>query len=133
MKSFRSTFQTSPLCNFNRKKFLRYHDMQKQKKRQKNTPFFQRKVCQRTSHQTHYFILSEAFEIPKDFSRKVLCVGVWGRQPPTDNAHKKTRRRRVFYFFVNSWNCRSKPCFKVLLKKHLKNPQNFPTDYTTSF
>ena len=23
----------------------------------------------------------EAFEIPKDFSRKVLCVGVWGKSP----------------------------------------------------
>ena len=38
--------------------------------------------------QTHHFILAEAFEIPKDFSRKVLCVGVWG-DAPTDNARKK--------------------------------------------
>ena len=39
----------------------------------------------------------EAFEIPKDFSRKVLCVGVWG-DAPTDNAYKKARHCRAFYF-----------------------------------
>ena len=31
----------------------------------------------------------EAFEIPKDFSRKVLCVRGLGRIAPTFNAYKK--------------------------------------------
>ena len=61
-----------------------------------NTPFSERKVCQRTLHRPtflirkvgkrisyrpHQFILAKAFEIPKDFSRKVLCVRV-SRQTP---------------------------------------------------
>ena len=31
----------------------------------------------------------KAFEIPKDFSRKVLCVGVWGGSPNIQYTLKK--------------------------------------------
>ena len=31
--------------------------------------------------QIQHFIFGKAFEIPKDFSRKVLCVRVWGGSP----------------------------------------------------
>ena len=40
----------------------------------------------------------EAFEIPKDFSRKVLCVGVWGRCPNIHFHTQKARQCRAFYF-----------------------------------
>ena len=89
---------------------------------EKNTPFFRRKVCQRTLPQKHHFTsakllkfqetfldllfplrkgrqknfpptaplyFGKAFEIPKDFSRKVLCVGGWGRRPNIQCTHKK--------------------------------------------
>ena len=42
----------------------------------------------------------KAFEIPKDFSRKVLCVGVWGGQPRHSMRYKKTRHCRVFLSFA---------------------------------
>jgi len=41
----------------------------------------------------------KAFEIPKDFSRKVLCVRVWGEQPPTDNATQKSTALPCFFIF----------------------------------
>ena len=48
---------------------------------------------------------SEAFEIPKDFSRKVLCVRVWG-DAPTDNTHEKNAALPRFLFFgIICWNC----------------------------
>ena len=75
----------------------------------------------------------EAFEIPKDFSRKVLCVRVWGGSPNIQCTQKSTATP-CFLFFVICWNCRSKPCFKVLPpKKHLKNPQKLPAERTTLF
>ena len=36
-----------------------------------------------------YFVLVKAFEIPKDFSRKVLCVRVWGGSPNLQRIRKK--------------------------------------------
>ena len=59
--------------------------------------FLERKVSQRNSHWIYHFILAEAFEIPKDFSRKVLCVGVWG-EATTDNEHKKHGIAVLFLF-----------------------------------
>ena len=62
--------------------------------------FLIRKVSKRISHRNTPIYFGEAFEIPKDFSRKVLCVRVWG-DAPTDNAHnKKARRCRVFLYSV---------------------------------
>ncbi len=55
-----------------------------------------RKVSQRIFHRIHHFILAKAFKIPKDFSRKVLCVRVWGGQP--QHITKKIKKQ-------------GKPCF----------------------
>ena len=63
----------------------------------------------------------EAFEIPKDFSRKVLCVGV-GADAPTFSAYTKNAALPRFFNCRQQLELRSKPCFKVLLKKRLKNP-----------
>ena len=52
---------------------------------------------------------------------------------PQHSTHTKSTAMPCFLFFRICWNCRSKPCFKELLKKLLKNPQNFRTDYTTLF
>ena len=71
----------------------------------------------------HPFIRSKAFWFPKGFSRKALWSG-FGAEAPTDNAHKKARHCRAFYFINICWNCRSKPPLQgAFCKKHLKNPQ----------
>ena len=57
-----------------------------------NTPFFRRKVCQRTyfsykkSMQKNFppntpLCFNKAIEVPRNFSRKVSCVRVWGGSP----------------------------------------------------
>ena len=46
---------------------------------------------------------SEAFEIPKDFSRKVLCVRVWGRSPNLLFFRRKVGKRtspRLHHFIL---------------------------------
>ena len=68
--------------------------------------------------------LGEAFEVPRNFSRKVSCVGVWGRCPNIQCTRKK-HGVAVLFIFHDMLELRSKPCFKGLLKKPLKNPQNF--------
>jgi len=78
------------------------------------------------------FYFGKAFEVPRNFSRKVSCVKVWGGQPQ-HSIHVKNAEKSAFLFFHYMLELRSKPCFKVLLKKRLKNPQNFPSEYTTSF
>ena len=52
---------------------------------------------------------------------------------PQLTTNTKSTALPCFLFFIICWNCRSKPCFKELLKKLLKNPQNFRTDYTILF
>ena len=74
----------------------------------------------------------EAFEVPRNFSRKVSCVGVWG-DAPTDNARKKHGIAVLFTLEHYMLELRSKPCFKELLKKLLKNPQNFRTNTPLHF
>ena len=66
----------------------------------------------------------EAFEIPKDFSRKVLWSG-FGAYAPTFSAYTKNAALPRFFNCRQQLELRSKPCFKRLLKKPLKNPQNF--------
>jgi len=39
--------------------------------------------------------------------------------------HTKKHGNAVLFNYRNMLELRSKPCFKALLKKHLKNPQNF--------
>ena len=87
------------------------------------TPFFRRKVCQRTLLKKHHFF-SEAFEIQKDFSRKVLWSR-FGAEAPTDNTHKK-HGIAVLFIFHQYLELRSKPCFKRLFEKSpLKIRKNF--------
>ena len=52
---------------------------------------------------------------------------------PQHSTHTKSTALPCFLFFIICWNCRSKPCFKELLKKSLKNLQNFRADYTILF
>ena len=51
--------------------------------------------------------LGKAFEIPKDFSRKVLCVRVWGGQPQLIILIQKTRLTPCFLLlkFLISHRC----------------------------
>ena len=46
---------------------------------------------------------------------------------------QKARQCRAFLIVVILLELRSKPCFKGLLKKPLKNPQNFRPEYTNLF
>ena len=70
----------------------------------------------------------KAFGIPKGFSRKVLCVGVWGGNPNIQ-CTKKARHCRAFIFH-QQLELRSKLCFKGLFEKSpLKIRQNFPQTY----
>ena len=88
-------------------------------------PFFRRKVDIRTFAQKYRFILAKAFEVPRNFSRKVSCVRVWGGSPNIQ-CTQKARHCRAFLFFRNMLELRSKPCFKVLfVKSTLKIRKNF--------
>ena len=100
-----------------------------------NTPFFRRKVCQRTyfsykSRQKNFppstsLCFNKAFKVPRNFSRKVSCVGVWG-EATTYNASKKARQRRAFLYCRKKLELRSKLCFKRLFEKSpLKIRKNF--------
>ena len=83
--------------------------------------------------QKHHFILAKAFEVPRNFSRKVSCVGVGGRCPDIRRT-QKTRRNPRFYFFVICWNCVMGPCFKGLfVKSPLKIRKNFPSKTSLHF
>ena len=74
----------------------------------------------------------EVFEIPKDFLQKVLCVRVWWRTAPTDNAlTKKARQCRAFLFCQNVLELRSKPPFLTFLIR--KVSQRIFLKHTTSF
>ena len=63
----------------------------------------------------------EAFEVPRNFSRKVSCVGV-PRRKPQHLTHTKNAVYTAFLFCHNVLELRSKPCFKRLFQKPLKNP-----------
>ena len=60
--------------------------------------FLERKVSQRTSHLIHQFILAKAFEVPRNFSRKVSCVGVWGGQPQHSTLTAKKHGNAVLFY-----------------------------------
>ena len=79
--------------------------------------FLERKVSQRASRRLYQLIPA-----------KVLCVGVWGRQPQHSIRAKKARRCRAFFICQNVLELSSKPCFKGLfVKSPLKIRKNFPT------
>ena len=88
----------------------------------------------RTSHRKYHFILSKFLKISKKlFSKSFFDRGL-RRSPNIQCLRKKRGGIRVFYFFVNSWNCVRGPCFKVLFEKSpLKIRKNFCTEYTTLF
>ncbi len=88
---------------------------------------------QNLSPQIHHFILAKLLKFQETFLEKFLVSG-FGADAPNNNAYTKKRGEiRVFYFFIICWNCVPNLRFKVLLKKPLKNPQNFRPDYTTLF
>ena len=82
-----------------------------------------RKGRQKNFPPTAPLYFGKAFEIPKDFSRKVLCVGVWGRRPNIQYT-QKARQCRAFLFFRYVLELRSKPCFKGIFVKIPKNFRN---------
>ena len=87
-------------------------------------------MCQRTSHRTHQFILAKAFEVPRNFSRKVSLVEVWG-DAPTDNARKKHGNTVLFYFIIICWNCVPNLALRSSPKSSLKIRKTFAPNYTT--
>ena len=78
--------------------------------------------------------MAKAFEVPRDFSRKVPWSG-FGAEAQTFNAYTKKRGIAAFFKFLSLYVGTAVPNlrFKRLLKKPLKNPQNFRTDNTTLF
>ena len=85
--------------------------------------------------QMHHFILVRAFEVPRNFSRKVSCVRVWGGQPQHSIHTKKTRfAPRFLIIVIICWNCVREPCFKELfVKSSLKIRKNFASNYLFVF
>ena len=91
-----------------------------------HTPFFRRKVCQRTLARTCHFILAKLLKFQEIFPKSFLCRGPTA-DTPTDNAYKKRGSLRVFYIIKICWNCVRGPCFKGLFSKSpLKIRKNFP-------
>ena len=92
------------------------------------TPFFRRKVCQRTSYRMYHFILAKAFEDPQETFPEKFLVSGFGAEATTFNAHTKSTAIPCFFIYQNMSELRSKPCFKGLfVKSPLKIRKNFPT------
>ena len=91
-----------------------------------HTPFFRRKVCQRTLHRTYNFILAKLLSFQRTFPEKSFVSG-FGAEAPTDNTRKKRGSHRVFYIVVICCNCVPNLRFKGLFEKSpLKIRKNFP-------
>ena len=60
--------------------------------------------------------MAKLLKFQETFPEKFLVSG-FGADAPTYNAHEKRGSHRVFYIVIICWNCRSKPCFKVLFEK----------------
>ena len=67
--------------------------------------FFERKVSPRTLHQIRPLYFCKAFEVPRNFSRKVSCVRGLGQMPQLIMHTKKRGLHRVFYIVIMCWNC----------------------------
>ena len=79
-----------------------------------------------------YFV--EAFEVPRNFSRKVSCVRVWGGQPRHLILMQKARQNRAFLYCRKKLELRSKLCFKRLFEKSpLKIRKNFAPNTSLYF
>ena len=85
----------------------------------KNTPFFRRKVCQRTSHQPHYFIWAKLLKFQETFLEKFLVSG-FGAEVPTFNAHKKRGKIRVFYIAIKTITPAENPAGVIVHKINIK-------------
>jgi len=66
-----------------------------------NTPFFRRKVYQRTLHRNHHFIFAKVFEVSQETFYKKFLVSGFGADAPTDNALKK-RGFSAFFIFSST-------------------------------
>ena len=88
-------------------------------------------MCQRTSHRIYQFILAKAFEVPRNFSRKVSLVRVWGGQPQLI-MHTKSTASPCFFIFHYMLELRSKPSFLTFLERKV-NPKNFPSNMPVYF
>ena len=58
-------------------------------------------MCQRTSHQPHYFIWAKLLKFQETFLEKFLVSG-FGADAPTDNAHKKHGVAVLFIFLTKN-------------------------------
>ncbi len=86
----------------------------------------------RTSYRIHHFILSKAFEVPRNFSRKVSCVRVWGGQPQL-TTNTKTRISPRFLYYRNILELRSKPpSLTFLIRKVSKRISHRPHNFILS-
>ena len=94
---------------------------------QNNTPFFRRKVCQRTLLKNTTSFWQKFLRFQRTFYKKSFVSG-FGADAPTDNAHTKKHGNAVlFIIYHKQLELRSKPCFKVLfVKSPLKIRKNFP-------
>ena len=59
--------------------------------------FLERKVTQRTFPRILHFTLAKAFEIPKDFSRKVIWSGFGADSP---NIQRHTKKHGIAVLFI---------------------------------
>ena len=99
-----------------------------------DTPFFRRKVCQRTSHQIHQFILVKLLKFQGTFLEKSFVSG-FGAEAPTDNAHKK-RGNAAFLFCQSMLELRSKPPLFTFLERKVNQRtlhRNTPIYFGESF
>ena len=90
-------------------RFLYCHNVLELRSKPPSLTFFRRKVSKRTHlsfgercakelcTKQHNFILAKAFEVPRNFSRKVSCVRVWGRSPNIQCTLKKHGVAVLFY------------------------------------
>ena len=71
-----------------------------------HTPFFRRKVCQRTSLKMHHFILAKLLRFQRAFHEKSFVSG-FGADAPTYNAQKKHGVAVLLILLKNvDWACK---------------------------
>ena len=79
--------------------------------------------------QTHHFILSKVFEIPRNFLQKVPWSGFGADSPNIQYTRKNAVHTAFFNYRQNKLELRSKPCFKELfVKSSLKIRKNFASN-----
>ena len=82
----------------------------------------------------HHFTLAKAFEVPRNFSRKVSCVGGWGGQPRLITNAKNADFSAFFILSKCVGTAVRGPCFKRLFEKSpLKIRKTFPRTHNFIF